>query len=138
MHDQLHEYVGIIHIHSTYSDGSRPIPEIAHIASELALDYLMFTDHNTLQPKRDGMEGWYHGVLIATGYEINDADDLKDGKVVDPSGVLLAGSPNVPPGSTSGCSIASQDVKLKERADWLILAGFVLMLMIYRRRLTRF
>jgi hypothetical protein len=76
MHDQLHEYVGIIHIHSTYSDGSRPIPEIAHIASELALDYLMFTDHNTLQPKRDGMEGWYHGVLIAAGYEINDADDL--------------------------------------------------------------
>ncbi len=76
MHDQLHEYVGVIHIHSTYSDGSRAIPEIAHIASDVGLDYLMFTDHNTLQPKRDGMEGWYQGVLIATGYEINDADDL--------------------------------------------------------------
>ncbi len=76
MHDQLHEYVGVIHIHSTYSDGTRPIPEIAHIASEVSLDFLMFTDHNTLQPKRDGMEGWYNGVLISTGYEINDADDL--------------------------------------------------------------
>jgi hypothetical protein len=76
MHDQLHEYVGVIHIHSTYSDGTRPIPEIAHIASEVSLDFLMFTDHNTLQPKRDGMEGWYSGVLVATGYEINDADDL--------------------------------------------------------------
>ncbi|TFG97875.1 MAG: histidinol-phosphatase [Calditrichales bacterium] len=76
MHDLLHEYVGVIHVHSTYSDGSRPIPEIAQIASEVSLDYLMFTDHNTLQPKRDGMEGWYRGVLISTGYEINDADDL--------------------------------------------------------------
>ncbi len=76
MHDLIHEYVGCIHIHSTYSDGSRPIPEIAHIASEVGLDYLMFTDHNTLQAKRDGMEGWYQGVLTAVGYEINDADDL--------------------------------------------------------------
>ena len=67
----------------------------------------------------------------------NDADGLKDGKIVDPSGVLLAGSPNVPPGSTSGCSIAPQDVTLKERADWLILAGFVLMLLLYRRSKAR-
>ena len=75
MHDQLHEYVGVIHIHSTYSDGSRPIPEIAKIASEVDLDFLMFTDHNTLQSKRDGLEGWYDGVLVVIGYEINDADD---------------------------------------------------------------
>ncbi len=76
MHEQLHEYVGVIHIHSTYSDGSRPIPEIAAIASEVELDFLMFTDHNTLQPKRDGLEGWYGNVLVAVGYEINDKDDL--------------------------------------------------------------
>jgi hypothetical protein len=76
MHDQLHEYVGVIHVHSTYSDGSRPIHEIATIAGEVGLDFLMFTDHNTLQPKRDGLEGWYNGVLVAIGYEINDADDL--------------------------------------------------------------
>ena len=76
MHDQLHEYVGSIHIHSTYSDGSRAIPEIARIAGEVDLDFLMFTDHNTLQPKRDRLEGWYDGVLVIIGYEINDADDL--------------------------------------------------------------
>ncbi len=75
MHDQLHEYVGVIHIHSTYSDGSEPIPEIARIASEVDLDFLMFTDHNTLQPKRDGLEGWYDGVLVIIGYEINDRED---------------------------------------------------------------
>jgi hypothetical protein len=75
MHDQLHEYVGVIHIHSTYSDGSRPIQEIANIAGEVGLDYLMITDHNTLQAKRDKLEGWYKGVLVAIGYEINDAHD---------------------------------------------------------------
>jgi hypothetical protein len=75
MHDQLHEYVGVIHIHSTYSDGSKSIPEIAKIAGEVGLDYLMFTDHHTLQPKRDNLEGWYDGVLVAIGYEINDEAD---------------------------------------------------------------
>ena len=76
MHDQLHEYVGVIHIHSTYSDGSRSIPDIASIAGEVDLDYLLMTDHNTLQAKRDGLEGWYGGVLVGIGYEINDENDL--------------------------------------------------------------
>jgi len=47
MHDQLHEYVGVIHVHSTYSDGSRSIPDIASIAGEVDLDYVFMTDHNT-------------------------------------------------------------------------------------------
>ena len=76
MHKELHEYVGIIHIHSTYSDGSQPIQEIAKSARDLSLDFLMFTDHNTLQAKRDGLEGWHSGVLVIIGYEINDDNDL--------------------------------------------------------------
>jgi hypothetical protein len=76
LHDQIHEYVGVIHIHSTYSDGSRSIPDIASIAAEVDLDYLLITDHNTLQAKRDGLEGWYGGVLVGIGYEINDENDL--------------------------------------------------------------
>jgi hypothetical protein len=75
MHDQLHEYAGVIHVHSTYSDGSKSIPEIAEMAAEVGLDFLMFSDHQTLQPKRDQLEGWYKGVLVAIGYEINDAAD---------------------------------------------------------------
>lgn len=76
MHDQLHEYAGVIHVHSTYSDGSRSIPDIASIAGEVDLDYILMTDHNTLQAKRDGLEGWYDGVLVGIGYEINDENDL--------------------------------------------------------------
>lgn len=64
----------------------------------------------------------------------NDPDSLKNGTVVDPGGILLAGTPNVPPGSTSGCSISSKEVKLKERADWLIVAGFMFMLLFFKNR----
>ena len=68
---------------------------------------------------------------------LNDADGLRDGQVADPSGILLAGSPNTPPGSTSGCSVSSDEVMLKDRADWLILGGFLFLLLVYRRRQAR-
>jgi hypothetical protein len=72
----MYEYVGMMHIHSTYSDGSRPISEIAAIASDVNLDFLCFTDHNTLAGKHDGLEGWHNDILVIIGYEINDAQDL--------------------------------------------------------------
>jgi hypothetical protein len=71
----LIEYVGAIHIHSEYSDGTKPIPEIARIAQTVGLDYLLFADHMTLKPLRDGHEGWHDRVLVLIGYEINDRDD---------------------------------------------------------------
>ena len=72
---QYYEAVGAIHLHSDFSDGSLPIPEIAEIAAGKQLDFLMFSDHNTLEPKRQGLEGWYGPVLVLIGYEINDPDD---------------------------------------------------------------
>lgn len=72
---KYYSYSGVIHIHSTYSDGSRNIPDIASIANELDIDFLLFTDHNTLQPKFDGLEGWYDKVLVGIGCEINDVSD---------------------------------------------------------------
>jgi len=69
------EYIGAIHIHSEYSDGTKPIPEIARIAASVGLDFLLFADHMTLQPLEDGHEGWHNGVLVLIGYEINDRDD---------------------------------------------------------------
>ena len=68
-------YSGIIHAHSTYSDGQKSIPEIASIANELKADFLLMTDHNTLQPKLDGLEGWYGKVLVGIGCELNDKED---------------------------------------------------------------
>ncbi len=66
----------------------------------------------------------------------NDADGVANGTIVDPSGVLSAGSPNRPASSTDGCSISKTPVKLIERADWLIVAGFlaVMGLVSFKRR----
>ncbi len=71
----MFEYVGAIHIHSTYSDGTGHIPDIARLAGEVGLDFIMMTDHNTLKPKRDGFERWYGNVMCLIGYEINDRND---------------------------------------------------------------
>ena len=72
---EFHEIAGAIHVHSNFSDGSKPIPEIASEGLRMGLDYLMVSDHNTLEPKRQGFEGWYDKLLVLIGYEINDQDD---------------------------------------------------------------
>jgi hypothetical protein len=73
--DTLHEIVGVIHIHSSYSDGSKPIPEIAKIGETAGLDFLMLSDHMTLQPLRDGLERFHGKIAVIIGYEIQDPDD---------------------------------------------------------------
>ncbi|MBN2425961.1 MAG: hypothetical protein JXR46_15210 [Calditrichaceae bacterium] len=70
-----YSYTGIIHVHSTYSDGTRPVEEIVQIANELDIDFLLLTDHNTLKAKKEGKEGWYNDILLGIGYEINDIQD---------------------------------------------------------------
>jgi hypothetical protein len=70
-----HEVVGVIHIHSNYSDGTKTIEEIAAIGDAAGLDFLMFTDHMTLQSKRDGLERFYGRTAAIIGYEIEDPRD---------------------------------------------------------------
>ena len=72
---EFKELVGCIHIHSTYSDGTGTVPEIAQIAREVGLDFIMMTDHNNLRAITNGEEKWYGNVLAIIGYEINDIDD---------------------------------------------------------------
>ncbi len=76
-------YNGIIHVHSVFSDGTRPIPEIAQIANELDVDFLLITDHNTLRGRREGFEGWYGKLLVGIGNEVNDAQDKNHYLVFD-------------------------------------------------------
>ena len=77
-------YSGIIHVHSTYSDGTRSIKEIANIANELDdITFVLITDHNTIQGKSDGLEGWYYNILMGIGCELNDPEDLNHYLVFD-------------------------------------------------------
>jgi hypothetical protein len=67
----MHDYQGVIHIHSHYSDGSGSLREIIKSAQEAALDYIIITDHNTLRAKREGIEGWHDKTLVLVGEEVS-------------------------------------------------------------------
>ena len=56
---RYHDFRGVIHIHTTYSDGTGTFEELGRIANRQGLDFLIVTDHNTLQAFLDGKEGWY-------------------------------------------------------------------------------
>jgi len=65
----LYEYVGNIHLHTIHSDGSATHAEIAAIAGQAGLDFVIPTDHNVYVPD---MDGWYNGTLLLVGEEIHD------------------------------------------------------------------
>jgi hypothetical protein len=68
---KLHDYAGVIHLHSRYSfDGRTPVPEIVAAARANKIDFLLLTDHSSLQARTDGLEGWNNGVLLIVGEEI--------------------------------------------------------------------
>lgn len=69
----MYEYTGIIHCHSNYSDGRASYDEIIRSARQAGLDYLIMTDHDTLQPLREGREGWYDKTFLMIGAEISPA-----------------------------------------------------------------
>jgi len=62
-----------LHIHTTYSDGSKTHKEIIHEAARAGIDALIFTDHNIFV---DGIEGYYQfggkKILVIMGEEIHD------------------------------------------------------------------
>lgn len=62
-------YAGNIHIHTTYSDGSGRIDEIAAHAAAAGLSYIIITDHETLEGLPE--EGFRHGVVVLVGAELN-------------------------------------------------------------------
>ncbi|MTI85046.1 MAG: hypothetical protein FH756_14410 [Firmicutes bacterium] len=65
---EYHDYAGVIHIHSTYSDGLKDLPEIIKAANEAGCAYMILTDHDTL--KVLSSEGWYGNTLFLAGEEI--------------------------------------------------------------------
>ncbi|MBI3596920.1 MAG: PHP domain-containing protein [Nitrospirae bacterium] len=66
----LYDYKGLIHVHTTYSDGAGTVEEVAATGNRLGIDFLISTDHNTLQPLIDQKEGWYDHLLFLSGEEI--------------------------------------------------------------------
>ncbi len=67
----LFDYTGVIHLHSSYShDGHVPMAQIVSAANSNGIDFLMLTDHDHLQARQEGWEGWKGKTLIIVGEEI--------------------------------------------------------------------
>lgn len=64
----------MIHVHSTHSDGSGTVPQIARAAQRAGIDVVLLTDHDTLEAKRRGEERWYDDVLVLVGEEVTPTD----------------------------------------------------------------
>ena len=69
------EYVGAIHMHSVFSDGSGEVLQITKFAMETGLDFIILTDHNTIRALEEGYENWYGNTLCLVGTEINDKEN---------------------------------------------------------------
>jgi hypothetical protein len=71
----MFEYAGALHMHSSFSDGSGEVKDIAGFADEVGLEFIILTDHNTLRALNEGFEGWYGNTLLLVGCEINDKEN---------------------------------------------------------------
>jgi hypothetical protein len=64
----------VVHVHSTHSDGTGTVAEIAAAAARNAVDVVLLTDHDTLAARRAGEEGWHGDVLVLVGEEVTPKD----------------------------------------------------------------
>jgi hypothetical protein len=64
------DVAAVMHVHSTYSDGTATPLEIAAAASAAGADAVFITDHDSLDARRDGWSGWHYGVLVVIGLEV--------------------------------------------------------------------
>lgn len=71
MKRSLHDYAGVIHLHSSFSfDGHAPMKQILAAAEKNAVDFLILTDHDHLKARQEGWEGWQKKTLVLVGEEI--------------------------------------------------------------------
>lgn len=96
----LSDLRGDLHVHSDWTDGTKPIQSMAEAAHELGYQYIALTDHSRrvamahgLDPQRvarqikevDRVNEKLHGITILKGIEV---DILKDGKLDLPDSTL--------------------------------------------------
>jgi len=72
--EDIIEKVGVIHIHTKDSDGSKTHRKIIEMGKSYDLGFLVFTDHMTLKHKP--VEGLYGKLLVIVGYEHEDQDGI--------------------------------------------------------------
>ena len=69
--DRLHDLSCVVHLHSTHSDGTGTVAEIARDGQRAGVDVVFLTDHDNLDAAQLGEEGWYGGTLLLAGHEVS-------------------------------------------------------------------
>ena len=67
----LHDLSCVVHVHTTYSDGTATVPELLAAAREAGVEAVLLTDHDSLGARRDGWEGHRDGVFLLVGEEVS-------------------------------------------------------------------
>ncbi|HEB36461.1 MAG TPA: hypothetical protein ENI18_11555 [Candidatus Aminicenantes bacterium] len=65
------EIEGAYHIHTTYSDGRKSLDEIAKLASQADIDFIIITDHGNPNKESYSSQDWKEGVLVLAGSEVS-------------------------------------------------------------------
>ena len=60
---------GVVHVHTTLSDGAATPEEVIAAAREAGLGFVVITDHNNLDAKR--WEGYHDSLLVLVGTEVS-------------------------------------------------------------------
>jgi hypothetical protein len=64
------EYIGNLHIHTSYSDGGGSVEDIVKAARGAGLDFIVLHDHSYLTRLHLEDEGYHKGLLVLVGSEI--------------------------------------------------------------------
>jgi len=96
----LHDLACVVHLHSTHSDGTGTVAEIAAAAQANRIDVVLLTDHDTLAARDAGEERRYGDVLVVVGEEVSPVgenhflafglDEPIDHEGLDAAGILAA------------------------------------------------
>ena len=117
-------YTGVIHVHSTYSDGGGAVEDIVRAGQRAGLDFMFLTDHDTLQPRFDGHQGYHDGLLLLVGEEVNTSAGhllaLGAGRDVEQAGPLGLPALIEDISDAGGLSIAAHPTGRRPWTDWTV------------------
>jgi hypothetical protein len=68
-HDGYQRVSGVVHVHTTLSDGAATPDEVIAAARAAGLKFVVISDHNNLDAKK--WEGYHDGLLVIVGTEIS-------------------------------------------------------------------